>query len=324
MSADTFRRTLADAAENAVSERADGIAADVVAAVSNAVDDELGALRERVDKADAARWRYLNWLGDARNAVGAASSADIPARAAELHAERDRYHAAYRSARTRARSTGSAADRYAGYARDGQEALQHMLFATIGAQLAREAARREAAELRAELAARPTRAAVLRRAAREARILSGHRYTADEVARHLDIMADAAERGESPRTELASWVAITDALNAAHDNGLSLGIDLDGTITDHREWAVIWDRESERWTVAEYDDGESTRPADRIVAYRTRDEQQLRCLTCVPRETWTYLDWQALTDVQIDGDARQCTNCGHDVGAIADAEGGDA
>lgn len=44
------REVLSDAASNAVTEHADRIAADVVAAVSSAVDDEVGALRERVDR----------------------------------------------------------------------------------------------------------------------------------------------------------------------------------------------------------------------------------------------------------------------------------
>ncbi|MDX2707308.1 hypothetical protein PV350_31300 [Streptomyces sp. PA03-6a] len=58
----------------------------------------------------------------------------------------------------------------------------------------------------------------------------------------------------TPRTEREHWVAIADALNAAHQAGMPVGIDLDGTLTDHRAWSVIWDRDGERWTVAGYDD----------------------------------------------------------------------
>lgn len=64
---------------------------------------------------------------------------------------------------------------------------------------------------------------------------------------------DTPAGGESTRSY---WDAIADALNAALDGGLPLGIDLDGTLTDHNAWSVIWDQTAERWTVAEYDDGE--------------------------------------------------------------------
>lgn len=46
------------------------------------------------------------------------------------------------------------------------------------------------------------------------------------------------------------WQALADALNAAG----ALGIDLDGTITDHAEHSVVWDRAAERWIVAAYDE----------------------------------------------------------------------
>ncbi|MEU5595722.1 hypothetical protein [Streptomyces sp. NPDC020298] len=57
-----------------------------------------------------------------------------------------------------------------------------------------------------------------------------------------------------PRTERSYWVAIADALNAAHAVGMPVGIDLDGTLTDHNAWSVVWDRVTEQWTVAGYDD----------------------------------------------------------------------
>jgi hypothetical protein len=66
-----------------------------------------------------------------------------------------------------------------------------------------------------------------------------------------------------PRTERSYWVAIADALNAAHAVGMPVGIDLDGTLTDHRTWSVVWDRHVERWTVAGYeDDAEQAAAAD--------------------------------------------------------------
>ncbi|MGW7495414.1 hypothetical protein ACWGKA_14080 [Streptomyces luteogriseus] len=56
-----------------------------------------------------------------------------------------------------------------------------------------------------------------------------------------------------PRTERQRWVDIADALNAAHAADMPVSIDLDGTLTDHRMWSVVWDREAERWSVAGYD-----------------------------------------------------------------------
>lgn len=60
-----------------------------------------------------------------------------------------------------------------------------------------------------------------------------------------------------PRTERSYWEDIAAALNAAHAVGMPVGIDLDGTLTDHNTWSVVWDRTAERWTVAGYED-EST------------------------------------------------------------------
>jgi len=58
-----------------------------------------------------------------------------------------------------------------------------------------------------------------------------------------------------PRTERSYWVAIAEALNAAHAAGMPVGVDLDGTLTDHNAWSVVWDRAGERWAVAGYEDG---------------------------------------------------------------------
>ncbi len=67
--------------------------------------------------------------------------------AERLRVERNRYRIAWRMARTRALSTGSAADRYAARARDAQDALQHMLFTVIAGQMALKAATDRVAEL---------------------------------------------------------------------------------------------------------------------------------------------------------------------------------
>lgn len=61
-----------------------------------------------------------------------------------------------------------------------------------------------------------------------------------------------------PRTERSRWVDIAAALNAAHDAGMPVGIDLDGTLTDRRAWSVVWDRNAGRWTVAGYEDQADT------------------------------------------------------------------
>ncbi|MFM9373324.1 hypothetical protein [Streptomyces sp. Da 82-17] len=81
----------------------------------------------------------------------------------------------------------------------------------------------EVKRLRAELAARPTRAEALREAA-------------------------SAEQ-DSLRTDRSRWQTLADALNSAG----AIGIDLDGTITDHETASVVWDRDAKRWAVADYD-----------------------------------------------------------------------
>lgn len=58
-----------------------------------------------------------------------------------------------------------------------------------------------------------------------------------------------------PRTERSYWEDIATALNAAVTVGMPIGIDLDGTLTDHNAWSVVWDRGAERWAVAGYEDG---------------------------------------------------------------------
>lgn len=58
---------------------------------------------------------------------------------------------------------------------------------------------------------------------------------------------------EAPRTERSIWQSIADALNAAELAGMAVGIDLDGTLTDHNAWSVIWDRDTKQWVLAGYD-----------------------------------------------------------------------
>ncbi|MFH8530487.1 hypothetical protein ACH4GE_18955 [Streptomyces tendae] len=81
---------------------------------------------------------------------------------------------------------------------------------------------------------------------------------ADLIAQRDRIANDTtqalAEQPFVPRTEREYWQAIADALNAANRAGMPVGIDLDGTLTDHRMWSVVWDRAAKRWDVAGYED----------------------------------------------------------------------
>lgn len=61
-----------------------------------------------------------------------------------------------------------------------------------------------------------------------------------------------------PRTERSYWVDIAAALNAATAAGMPVGVDLDGTLTDRNAWSVVWDPDTEAWTVAGYEDGEES------------------------------------------------------------------
>ncbi|WP_042170184.1 hypothetical protein [Streptomyces sp. NBRC 110035] len=100
------------------------------------------------------------------------------------------------------------------------------------------------------------------------------RARVDEVvAQRDDLLVESATAPDPtdgnepfvPRTEREYWAAIADALNAAAGIGMPVGIDLDGTLTDHTAWSVVWDRDTEQWTVAGYeDDDASTPPADGI------------------------------------------------------------
>lgn len=57
-----------------------------------------------------------------------------------------------------------------------------------------------------------------------------------------------------PRTERQHWQDIADALNATARAGMPVSIDIDGTLTDHRMWSVVWDRQAEQWVVGGYED----------------------------------------------------------------------
>ncbi|MFD7861809.1 hypothetical protein [Streptomyces sp. NPDC059783] len=99
-----------------------------------------------------------------------------------------------------------------------------------------------------------------------------------------------------PRTEREYWVAIADALNAAEAAGMSVGIDLDATLTDHRMWSVVWSRDDERWEVAGYDEDVDTdaprEPAvDPLVVSRfdvaiepAPEEEQLLTVECIAED----------------------------------------
>ncbi|SOD80017.1 hypothetical protein SAMN06272781_6826 [Streptomyces sp. 1222.2] len=80
---------------------------------------------------------------------------------------------------------------------------------------------------------------------------------ADEIRKFLDVKFPA--KAEAPRTERARWQAIVDALNAAEAAGMAVGIDLDGTLTDHNAWSVIWDRDAKQWVIAGYSGEEADR-----------------------------------------------------------------
>lgn len=94
-----------------------------------------------------------------------------------------------------------------------------------------------------------------------------------------------------PRTEREYWVAIADALNTAESVGMPVGIDLDGTLTDHRTWSVVWNREAERWEVAGYDDdidATGALAADPLVVSRfdvamepAPEDEQLLTIGCI-------------------------------------------
>jgi hypothetical protein len=60
-------------------------------------------------------------------------------------------------------------------------------------------------------------------------------------------------------------------------------------------------------------DAYTERTAPEIVAYRSRDGRQLRCLAHAPAAALVGLDWAPLTGLDVEGDASRCTDCGADV-----------
>ncbi|WP_435969347.1 hypothetical protein [Streptomyces sp. Qhu_M48] len=85
-------------------------------------------------------------------------------------------------------------------------------------------------------------------------------YHTVTVKQLLTAMSDADDEPFIPRTERAYWLDIADALNAAGRVGMAVGIDLDGTLTDHNAWSVVWNRETARWELAGYDDASAQDP----------------------------------------------------------------
>ncbi|MFI7563822.1 hypothetical protein ACIBVM_18530 [[Kitasatospora] papulosa] len=73
---------------------------------------------------------------------------------------------------------------------------------------------------------------------------------------HRGRVEDCSGPDCGPDPERACWQTIADALNAANAAGMPVGIDLDGTLTDHNEHSVVWNFEVERWEVAGYDEDE--------------------------------------------------------------------
>ncbi|WP_406200076.1 hypothetical protein OG331_25075 [Streptomyces sp. NBC_01017] len=94
-------------------------------------------------------------------------------------------------------------------------------------------------------------------------VLRAYGGAATELRAALDDPSQPVNAGEFdtapvPRTEMQRWQDIAAALNAAHTAGMPVGIDLDGTLTDHNAWSVVWDPTAERWTVAGYEDDDET------------------------------------------------------------------
>ncbi|HEY8985695.1 MAG TPA: hypothetical protein VIU15_39755 [Streptomyces sp.] len=259
-----------------------------------AVDEHRAAMHEAWFAAEARR-----------HPVSRSLLADVERLRVELDVSEqrsERRRIAWRMARQHAIAVGGAADRYAARARSAQDALQHVLFTVIARQLALKASVDErsvlearVAELKAERADRRDELALAlgrdsgsewgdliefaagavsvetKLRARVAELEGGLPAMQEALCRALDRVSDLeAERHSTnevfvPQTERSRWVAIADALNAAQDAGMPVGIDLDGTLTDHRAWSVVWDRDAGRWTVAGYDDGEPDGITRRIV-----------------------------------------------------------
>lgn len=110
----------------------------------------MNADRDRVTVAEGALLAAMKAGGtvaDFVNALDAGGHLQTPGEVRDLTNRVARSRTAWKSARGRARSTGSAADRYAARARDLQHALQDMVGAQLALQMQRDAALRRLAEL---------------------------------------------------------------------------------------------------------------------------------------------------------------------------------
>jgi hypothetical protein len=110
----------------------------------------MNADRYRVTVAEGALLAAMKAGGTAAdfvNALDAGGHLQTPGEVRDLMNRVARSRTAWKSARGRARSTGSAADRYAARARDLQHALQDMVGAQLALQMQRDAALRRLAEL---------------------------------------------------------------------------------------------------------------------------------------------------------------------------------
>ncbi|MEU7155121.1 hypothetical protein [Streptomyces chrestomyceticus] len=148
---------------------------------------ERGLISEEIndDATPAVRLRQLGRVlladsGHRRNEIH-----QLRVQVAEVKASRARYRTAWRVARTRARSTGSAADRYAARARGLQTAMQEAVFVMIAGQMERDELRERVAEL--------TR--LLKQAQAEARAALGD----PEPAREVPPEPSACARCDIPR-----------------------------------------------------------------------------------------------------------------------------
>ncbi|CAL9665670.1 hypothetical protein SUDANB145_07383 (plasmid) [Streptomyces sp. enrichment culture] len=103
-----------------------------------------------------------------------------------------------------------------------------------------------------------------------------------------------------PQTERSYWVDIATALNAAEAVGMSVGIDLDGTLTDHNAWSVVWDRGTKRWTVAGYEDdesGEQTAETPSLTVYRASHDSIPMGLYTTAAEARKHCETQTRRDI---------------------------
>jgi uncharacterized coiled-coil DUF342 family protein len=112
-------------------------------------EGDVGRLRRRIAELLDERTSTNAALAETTTAFRAveAERDALRARVGELETASRRYRTAWQMARTRALSTGNAADRYAARARDLQTALQDATAAILGAQIERDELLARVAEL---------------------------------------------------------------------------------------------------------------------------------------------------------------------------------